>query len=69
MWRSNGQAPQPPTLSPRDSIPCSISLTVAPGTAMQRQAWTCLWGLLLAEAGDHIGKSVSGEEGEQNDQK
>jgi hypothetical protein len=32
-----------------DHLPCSVHLVTAPATPGQRQAWSCLWRLLLAE--------------------
>ena len=65
--RSKKEMHHQPNNPTTDALPCCVALVPSPATHMQRQAWTCLWRMLLLEDIDHSGRSARGNEGENND--
>jgi len=67
MQRNKGQEHVQPDNPEADYMPCCANIVTAPATPVQRQAWACLWSMLLAETGDRNGNPARREEGEHHD--
>jgi hypothetical protein len=62
MQRNKGQRHDRPDEPETTIMPCRIHVVSAPATHAQRQAWTCLWRILLSEPIDHHERVARQEE-------
>jgi len=69
MQRGKAQAHRQPDAPEADTMPCCIHLVTTPATHVQRQAWACLWRILLMVDVDHHGSPARGAKGAQHGQK
>ena len=67
MQKTRSQGHDQPNNPEADPMPCRVQLVIAPGTPVQRQAWACLWRILLMEDIDHNGRRARGIEGETHE--
>lgn len=67
MSRRKGPMPAQPADRAADSMPCCITLVPAPATHVQRQAWACLWRMLLMADVEDTGRPAETCEGEHRE--
>lgn len=69
MQRTRRQRHDQPNNPEADTMPCRMTLMPAPARPVQRQAWACLWRMLLLEDVDHKESQARGNAEEKNDRR